>query len=67
MDIQGHSGIKEKKDADKHAKLAVSNTNPPTLKQTPYDDFKSFIQINIKNKWHIFWNNQNTKLNKINN
>lgn len=40
MDIQDILVLRGKKDADKHAKLAVSNTNPPTLKQTSYDDFK---------------------------
>lgn len=54
MDILEHSGIKENKDADKYAKLTVSNKNSPTLKQIPYDDFKSLIKINIRNKWHIF-------------
>lgn len=67
MNIPRHSGIKENKETDKHAKLAVSNTKQPTLKQIPYNDFKSFIKINIRNKWHIFWINQNSKLNQINN
>lgn len=63
--ISGFSGLKGNENADKRVKLAVSITNITIPEQIPYVEFKSFEKMNIRNKWHIFGNNQNTKLNKM--
>jgi ribonuclease HI len=61
--ILGHIGIVGNEIADKYAKLAASNPDITKLEISPYDVIKKAVNTQIRKKWHILWNNQDTKLN----
>jgi hypothetical protein len=49
----------------KYAKLAASNPDTTKLDISPYDDIKKAVKTQIRKKWHVLWNYQDTKLNQI--
>lgn len=63
--IPGHTGIAGNEIGGKYAKLAASNTETTKLIISSYDDIKKAVKTQIRKKWQLFWNDQDTKLNQI--
>eukprot|EP00102_Acyrthosiphon_pisum_P018398 XP_008190141.1 PREDICTED: uncharacterized protein LOC100572585 [Acyrthosiphon pisum] len=63
--IPGHTGIAGNEIADKYAILAASNKNTTKLNISSYYDIKKAVKTQIRKKWHLLWNDQETKLNQI--
>jgi len=48
-------------DADKYAKLGASNKNTTKLNISSFNDIRKAVKTQIRKKWHLLWNVQDTK------